>query len=102
VAVVGLASAAALVPVPASLVERAYSRAAYPVWQSWMTSLSNVIPIALLDVLIVGVSLAWIALAVADVRRRRGWRVTLLRIGARIVVWGAVLYLMFLASWGLN
>lgn len=104
IAVVGLALAVAFFPLPATFVERVYSRTLYPMWQAWITSASNAISIALLDVLIVVVGGAWIASAVADVirGRTRGWGRAAARIVARTAVWGAALYLVFLASWGLN
>jgi hypothetical protein len=69
--VVAVAVAAAVVPLPAAVIERYYSSGFYPVWQSWMTPASNAVPVALLDVLIVVVAAAWLILAVNDVRR---WR----------------------------
>ena len=68
---VAVAVAAAIVPLPAAVIERYYSSGFYPVWQSWMTPASNAVPVALLDVLIVGVAAAWLILSVNDVRR---WR----------------------------
>src|SRR6185436_3929674 len=58
----------------------------------------------LLDVLIVVVAAAWLILAVNDVRRwrTRGFGRAAGRIVARTAVWAAVVYLAFLASWGLN
>jgi hypothetical protein len=102
--VVVIAAAAALLPIPASLVERYYSSGVYPVWQTWMTTASNAVPVALLDVLIVVVAAAWLILAVNDVRR---WRTHGLgraagRVVARTAVWAALVYIVFLASWGLN
>ena len=103
-AVVAAAVTAALLPWPAYTVERFYSSGVYPVWQSWITTVSNAAPIALLDVLIVGVAAAWVSLAVLDIAR---WRVrgpgrTGVRILSRTAVWASAVYLLFLASWGLN
>jgi hypothetical protein len=102
--VVLTALAAAIVPLPAAAIERYYSSGFYPVWQSWMTPASNAVPVALIDVLIVVVAAAWLILSVNDVRR---WRTRGLghaagRIVTRTAVWAAVVYLVFLASWGLN
>jgi uncharacterized protein DUF3810 len=104
VSLVALAVAAAVVPIPPHLIERAYSTTVYPTWQAWITSASNFFPVSLLDFLIVGVALAWLLLAALDVRRAKSgkWSRTVLRIAGRAVVWGAALYLFFLASWGLN
>ena len=100
--VVAAALAAALLPIPASFVERAYSTGFYPAWQSWITTASNAAPIALIDYLIVGAALTWLLLAAVDIRRSRGAGRTALRIAARTAVWAAALYLVFLGSWGLN
>jgi hypothetical protein len=99
-AVVAAAALAALVPLPAAAIERGYSTSSYLVWQRIATGLSNGVPIALFDLLLVVVVGAWIAMAARDVRRR-GAR-ALAGTGRRTIVWAAVAYLAFLASWGLN
>jgi hypothetical protein len=96
-----LAIGAALAPLPASIVERVYSTRVYVGLQSLVTTLSNVVPIALFDVLFGGVLAVWIGLAVVDVRRR-GWVRASGSIGMRTLTWSAALYLVFLAMWGLN
>ncbi len=103
-AIVAIAVAAALVPVPAPLVERLYSSGVYPAWQSWVTTISNAAPLALFDVFIVSVAAAWVILAVRDVTRWRshGAARTAGRVLARTAVWAAAVYLLFFASWGLN
>jgi hypothetical protein len=55
-------------------------------------------------VLIVAVIAAWSASAAADLirGRSRGWGRAAMRVAVRTVVWGSALYLLFLASWGLN
>ena len=102
--VVLAALAAAVVPLPAAVIERYYSSGLYPLWQSWLTPASNAVPVALLDVLIVVVAAAWLILAAHDVRRwrARGPGRTAGRVVARTAVWTAVVYIVFLASWGLN
>jgi uncharacterized protein DUF3810 len=99
-AVVCAAAAAALVPVPASAIERVYSTNVFPVWQSWMTSASNLTSASLFDLLVLAAVLAWLAAAVSDLARRR-WR-GVPRILLRTIVWCAAVYLVFLFSWGLN
>ena len=101
------AAAAALVPIPAGLVERFYSNDGYPVLQTRLTALSNRVPFALLDVLLIVVIGAWLFLAWRDIARRtRGTRPGLVhaiaRIAARTVVWASGLYILFLLMWGLN
>jgi hypothetical protein len=100
--VVGLAVTLAIAPLPARLVERAYSTGAYAAMQPWLTRASNLSPVVLLDVLILAAALAWTGLAVRDLVRRRTWPRAIGRIAGRTVLWSAVLYLGFLAAWGLN
>ncbi len=102
-AVVVLAAGAALVPTPAGVVERLYSTGAYPIGQRVLTSVSNLVPLALLDVLVAVVVGGWIAALVRDVARARGaWLRAAAAIVARSVAVAAVLYLVFLIVWGLN
>ncbi len=93
-----------LVPLPPQVVEGVYSRRAFPVWQSWVTSVSNLAPFAILDVLI---------LLVATLTLWRIWRligrarasgpVAALWEGVRRLVRAvAVLAVVFVAMWGLN
>ena len=74
-ALLALAAAAALVPIPAALVERVYSAGMFPVLQPLLTSVSNRSAVAFFDVLVIAVSSAWLLLAVRDLLRRRklGW-----------------------------
>jgi Protein of unknown function (DUF3810) len=99
-----VAVGAALVPAPAGLIERLYSKGVYAVFQPVVTRLSNLVPFAVFDLLIGGLALLWLVLAVRDVRwrpaesalRRAG------RIVLRTAVWSAAAYLLFLIMWGLN
>ena len=100
-ATVGLALAAALVPVDPESVERWYSTTLYLSFQPHLTSLSGLVPVALLDVG-VGVLILFLIWTLA-----RDWRTAGgLRAGARTlwrtVVTVAIVYLLFLATWGLN
>ena len=63
--VVAFAGAAAIVPLPASLVERIYARRVFAVLQPVMTRASNLTSVALLDLLIVAGVVGWVALACA-------------------------------------
>jgi hypothetical protein len=98
---VALAIAAAVVPVPAAWVEAWYSRRIYLSVQNVVTAATNVSPIALLDIALV---VLVIALAAGFWRRwrRDGARTTVIRGLAFAVVLASVLYLWFLALWGLN
>ncbi len=101
-ALVAAAAGAALVPVPAALVDRWYSARVYATLQPLLTSISNLAPFALLDLLMAVIAVGWIALAARDLRRAPGgWRGAL-PIAARTIVWAAAVYLVFLALWGLN
>ena len=101
VAVVVCAIVAALLPVPAQLVERWYSTFLYAGVQRVLTPLSNLAPFALFDALCVA---AICAFAVAAYRavRQLGWRRGGLRAAAVLAVVAASAYLVFLATWGLN
>ena len=101
-ALVGCAASAALLPLPRAAVDHWYSARFYATLQPLLTSLSNLAPFALLDLLIAVVIAAWIALAARDLRGRPGPSRGALRIAARTIVWSASLYLLFLACWGLN
>jgi hypothetical protein len=94
----------ALVPVPAWVVDEFYSRDMYPWVQTWMTTATNLLPLAVLDALIVG------AVALVVVRIGRLWRVArdrgVLDAGweliRRVIRFAAVLTILFLATWGCN
>ena len=102
-ALVAVALCAALLPVPSSAIERFYSAGIYRVLQPALTTISNLVPFALFDLLVAGVVVTWVALAVRDARRsKRRWLQAMGRIGLRTVVWSAGLYVIFLLTWGLN
>lgn len=99
-----LAGVAALLPLPASLVDRLYGRGIYPPLQALVTSLSNLAPIALFDLVIVGAA-AWLLWTwwrgLGALVTRRAWAPT----GRALVTTAslsAAIYLWFLAVWGLN
>jgi hypothetical protein len=101
VAVVAAAAIAAVVPLPASWVERAYSTSLYLAIQNVITPRTNQVPIALLDVA-GGLLLAYFVWR--SIRRVR--TVGLVRAApggaVSLVTWAAFIYLVFLALWGLN
>lgn len=100
-AVCVLAAVAALAPVPQRWIELWYSRGIYPGIQRALTTISNVSPYPLFDMLWLA---AVAAMAVATYRavRARGWKRGLLHAVATLVCSAAVVYLVFLATWGLN
>jgi hypothetical protein len=94
--------AAAFVPIPPAVVERLYSTRVYLAVQPLVTSASNRVPVALLDLLLVVVTILWVGIAVRDVRRSTGRLHAVALISIRTITWSAALYLVFLAVWGLN
>lgn len=86
-----------LAPLPPAMVERWYSRGAYPPWQRLATAVSNVAPFALFDLLVVA---AAVFVVVTVVRGRRpGLRG---RAAARLVLAASLAAVWFQAAWGLN
>ncbi len=75
----------------------------YPVLQRVVTTVSNLSPFALIDVLLVGGALWVILLIVTAVKMfRPGGARRLPRLAVMAVLPGAVLYLAFLGLWGFN
>src|SRR5262249_28767555 len=101
-ALVIAAAAAVLVPLPATFVERVYSRRLYLAFQPLLTSLSNLATFALFDGLLIVIALSWVVLAVRDLRKVNGRLRAAVVILWRTIVWVASLYLVFLCTWGLN
>ena len=103
-AVVALAVAAAWLPLPADAVERYYSRGWYPFLQSHLTAWSNGTRLSLFDALILIVSsvllIAW-ARWIAAAWRARSIRPVARAAGVTVVA-ASIVYLWFLAAWGLN
>lgn len=103
IAVVVVAAIALAVPWPSSVVETYYSGGIYPAWQRIATPLTNLLPFAVFDAILAG---GVTAILIALVRGwRRPARTRLRRAGGvagRLAVSAAILYLWFLASWGLN
>ena len=100
IALVVAALVAALVPMPASLVEQWYSQGLYPAVQRLITPLSNNVPIALMDP--AAVVLLLLAVRRLTWARERGVIRSLLRAMASLIVVSAGAYLVFLALWGFN
>ena len=101
IAIVVCAALGALLPLPARAVERWYSTLAYPALQNVLTPLSNVVPFAIFDVLLVS-AICVAAIAVYRAVRRSGWRRGAPGLAGRTAVAAAAIYLVFLAAWGLN
>jgi hypothetical protein len=104
IAILGAAAVAALTPIAPRVVEDWFSTGFYPPVQRAVTSLSNLLPVALLDLLclVTAVVVAW-----ASARAiRSSWQTR--RIGALMGVLrvllstAATVYIVFLLLWGLN
>ena len=98
-ALIGTALVGAFVPMRTDRVERVFSDGVYPIIQPRLTHLSNQLPIALFDILVVAaIVLIVVWLVLACIRfRTEGWRFVM-----RTTTLAAALYLVFLAVWGLN
>ena len=95
------AIAAAVVPAPAAWVERVYSRTLYLTVQPYVTTVSNLVPVALLDV-VVAFLFALVVLRFARDWRSHGPRGAVASGVLRLATIAACLYLLFLTSWGFN
>ena len=103
-ALVLLAALVAVFPPGASFVERWYARWLYPIIQGNVTALSNGLPIALFDVAIVVLVIIFISIWIRSIRlaRKKHAMRSLARGLAATLTLLAVVYLWFLAAWGLN
>lgn len=97
-----LAAIVVLAPVPALVVETAYARGVYPWLQSGVTFVSNLIPVAVLDILIVGALILAVVRAVLIWRGRRGVVAEAWEALRRVLRAAAVIVLLFMFAWGLN
>ena len=98
------ACAAAIIPIDAGTIERRYSTSIYPDIQRFITPVSNLVPFALFDVLTlttVVLLMAAIVVAISGARAERSLR----PVGSLVlslITTAAIVYLVFLAVWGLN
>jgi hypothetical protein len=103
-ALIALAAAAAFAPIPPADVERYYSTLFFPRWQSAITAGANLVPFALIDVLL-AVAAVWVVFAMVQTvkaaRRDGKARATVVFL-VRAAAVGAIAYLAFVISWGLN
>ena len=95
------AFASFFVPLPAEWVESVYWRGLYSSLQPGLTGLSNLSPIALLDVA-AAVVLAVFMTRTARDWRSRGFRSASLSALAWLATATALIYLLFLITWGMN
>ena len=101
-ALVAAAIGAAFVRLPPTFVERFLRARLYAGMQPLLTSMSNLAPFALFDLLVLGVVVSWFALGARDLVRVKGRVRALALIAWRGIVWAAALYVVFLLVWGLN
>jgi hypothetical protein len=102
--VIGVAIVAAILPVSPDQVERWFSIGLYPRIQRVLTPLSNAVPTALFDWLILISVIAAVTLLVRGIRaarRERRWAPAGIGLVRTLSV-VAVLYLLFLSLWGFN
>jgi hypothetical protein len=92
------------VPMPSWAVDQFYSRGIYPTIQTWLTTATNFIPFAILDVLLIAAVFltAHRALRVLSVARHvgvldAGWETF-----KRVLRVGAVVTIVFMLCWGFN
>jgi hypothetical protein len=94
----------AFAPLPSAILEQHYSIGFYPQLQHSITPLSNQLPFAILDVLLVGLTVATIVTLTRAIRDAWHTRTAarILRTLAHFAAMGAVLYILFLLLWGFN
>jgi hypothetical protein len=96
-----VAVAAAIAPMPPVLIERLFSQGMYPLLQRSLTPVSNLVPIALID-LATAIMLGVLVVVAVRASRKSGWKQAMRRVGILLLKMVAVTYLLFLVLWGLN
>ncbi len=99
-----LAAALFLVPMPAWAVDEFYSRDLYPWIQTWMTAVSNLLPFAAIDLLIVVLAglIVLRTVRLIGVVRLRGPVAAVAELVKRSLRAVAVVALVFFFAWGCN
>ncbi len=101
VALIGVALAAAVLPLPAHLVERWYSNTIYPQLQHVLTRASNPIPFSIFDLICLAGIVGCVLILTRRVREK-GFLRGSASAASRILTVCAAVYLLFLATWGFN
>jgi hypothetical protein len=93
-----------MIPVPGWVVEELYSRDTYPWLQDVLTAGTNVLPFALLDVLLIGGGLAVLfrIVRLVNVVGQRGFVDAVWEGVRRVIRAAAVLVILFYWGWGFN
>jgi hypothetical protein len=103
IALIVVAAALALTPLPRQSVERVYSRGLYPLVQPRLTALSNSTPFAWFDALVLTTAVATVVMWTARIRgRKKGVGAAIRGLALDTAAIAAVLYVWFLCAWGLN
>ena len=99
-----IALVVAAVPVPAGMIDRFYAGDAYPILQGVVTTMSNAIPLAVLDLMLLALGLLLVAWAVRIIRvtRAHGARIAVWDVFRRVVRTASIVAILFLLMWGLN
>jgi hypothetical protein len=94
----------AVVPVPAWMIDQFYSGQVYPAVQGVVTTLSNAVPFAVLDLLLVALVVLLVHWAMRFVRvaRARSALTATWDVFRRIVRAASIVAVLFLLMWGLN
>jgi hypothetical protein len=98
---IAVAAAIAILPIPSSFVEQTYSNGFYARLQAIVTPLTNLLPIALID-LFAAVMTVSAAFGLFRRVRQHGIRRALPGTALSLVTAAAIVYLAFVATWGLN
>lgn len=99
-----LALVFALAPLPDWIVEQFYSRGVFPTLQIWITTVTNLVPVAILDLMILGALSAvvlrmgslWVAV------RKRGIFSAAWEALRRVIRVASVVTILFMWFWGFN
>jgi hypothetical protein len=99
-----VAAVLALVPLPAWTIDDVYSRGVYPWLQRALTTVSNLVPIAVLDLLIIAAAITIVVRVVflVGVVRNEGVMDALWEVTKRVIRAAAAFVIVFLFVWGFN
>ena len=101
IVLVACAITLAVIPLPKYWIERVYSLGLYPFIQSRLTPLTNLVPVALLDVA-AALLIAWVVWLFVRRLQQLGIARAIVSTFASLLVAAAAVYLVFLVMWGFN